>query len=81
MLNILRHEVLVASASGKETIAAENILWAAGVSASPLTRKLGVELDQAGRIKVVPDLSLPGHPEVFAIGDLAFVLDAIAMFW
>ena len=75
VLNILRHEVLVASASGKETIAAENILWAAGVSASPLTRKLGVELDQAGRIKVVPDLSLPGHPEVFAIGDLAFVLD------
>lgn len=57
-----------------EIIHAENILWAAGVAASPLTKKLGVELDQAGRVKVNPDLSLPGHPEVFAIGDLALVL-------
>lgn len=61
---------------GGEIIAAENILWAAGVSASPLTTKLGVELDRAGRVKVNPDLSLPGHPEVFAIGDLALVMDA-----
>jgi len=58
-----------------EVIAAENIIWAAGVSASPLTQKLGVELDRAGRVKVKPDLSLPGHPEVFAIGDMALVLD------
>src|SRR6266550_260990 len=58
-----------------ETIRAENILWAAGVSATPLTKKLGVELDRAGRVKVNPDLSLPGHPEVFAIGDMALVLD------
>ena len=57
-----------------ETIRAENILWAAGVSATPLTKKLGVELDRAGRVKVNPDLSLPGHPEVFAIGDMALVL-------
>ena len=57
-----------------EIIRAENILWAAGVSAMPLTRKLGTELDRSGRVKVKPDLSLPGHPEVFAIGDLAFVL-------
>src|SRR6185369_9653963 len=57
-----------------EIIRAENILWAAGVSATPLTRKLGVELDRAGRVKVNPDLSLPGHPEVFAIGDMALVL-------
>jgi len=57
-----------------EVIRAGNILWAAGVSASPLTQKLGVELDKAGRIKVNPDLSLPGHAEVFAIGDLALVL-------
>lgn len=57
-----------------EVIRAGNILWAAGVSATPLTRKLGVELDKAGRVKVNPDLSLPGHPEVFAIGDLALVL-------
>ena len=57
------------------TIGAENIIWAAGVSASPLTQKLGVELDRAGRVKVNPDLSLPGHPEVFAIGDMALVLE------
>ena len=57
-----------------EIIRAENILWAAGVSAVPLTRKLGTELDRSGRVKVKPDLSLPGHPEVFAIGDLALVL-------
>ncbi|PYM13741.1 MAG: FAD-dependent oxidoreductase [Verrucomicrobia bacterium] len=56
-------------------IDAENIIWAAGVSASPLTQKLGVELDRASRVKVKPDLSLPGHPEVFAIGDMALVLD------
>lgn len=59
----------------EEGIAAANIIWAAGVAAVPLTRQLGVELDRAGRIKVRPDLSLPDHPEVFAIGDLALVLD------
>jgi NADH dehydrogenase len=53
-----------------EVIRAGNILWAAGVMAHPLTRKLGVELDRAGRIKVLPDLSLPGHHNVFAIGDI-----------
>lgn len=57
-----------------EMIRAENIIWAAGVSASSITKKLGVELDKAGRVKVNPDLSLPGHPEAFAIGDLALVL-------
>jgi NADH dehydrogenase len=57
-----------------EIIFAENIIWAAGVSASPLTQKLGVELDRAGRVKVNPDLSVPGHPDVFAIGDMALVL-------
>ncbi len=56
-----------------EIIRAENILWGAGVMAHPLTKLLGTELDRAGRIKVNPDLSLPGHPEVFAIGDLASV--------
>jgi NADH:ubiquinone reductase (H+-translocating) len=58
-----------------EKIAAANVIWAAGVAAVPLTRRLGVDLDRAGRIKVLPDLSVPGHPEVFAIGDLALVLD------
>ena len=58
-----------------EIIEAHTIVWAAGVSASPLTQKLGVELDRAGRVKVNPDLSLPGHPEVFAVGDMALVLE------
>jgi len=62
--------------AGGEIIPAANIVWAAGVSASPLTKKLGVDLDRAGRVKVNPDLSLPGHPEIFAIGDLALVLQA-----
>ena len=57
-----------------ELIEAETVIWAAGVGASPLTRKLGVELDRAGRIKVNPDCSLPSHPEVFAIGDLVSLM-------
>ena len=57
-----------------ETIRAANIFWTAGVAATPLTKKLGVELDRAGRVKVNSDLSVPGHPEVFAIGDMALVL-------
>ncbi len=58
-----------------ETLWASNIIWAAGVSATPLTKKLGVELDRAGRVKVNPDLSVPGHPEVFVVGDMALALD------
>jgi NADH dehydrogenase len=52
------------------------ILWAAGVAASPLGKKLGVPVDRAGRVLVNPDLSLPNHPEVFVIGDLAALKDA-----
>jgi NADH dehydrogenase len=58
------------------TIQAANIFWAAGVAATPLTKKLGVELDRAGRVKVNPDLSVPGYPEAFAIGDMALSLGA-----
>jgi NADH dehydrogenase len=47
------------------------VLWAAGVAASPLGARLGVPLDRAGRVQVNPDLTLPGHPEVFVAGDLA----------
>jgi NADH dehydrogenase len=57
-----------------DIITAENVIWAAGVSASPLTRRLGAEVDRGGRVRVNPDLSLPGRPEVFAIGDMAIVL-------
>jgi NADH:ubiquinone reductase (H+-translocating) len=51
------------------------ILWAAGVAASPLGKKLGVPVDRAGRVLVNPDLSVPNHPEVFVIGDLAALKD------
>lgn len=50
---------------------ARTVLWAAGVEAPPLSKTLGVELDRSGRIKVQADLSIPGHPDVYAIGDLA----------
>ena len=56
---------------GKEKIPASVILWGAGVSASPLGRMLGAATDKAGRVLVEPDLSVPGHPEVFVVGDLA----------
>ena len=60
---------------GGETVRAGNIVWAAGVAANPVARSLGVELDRAGRIKVLPDLSVPGQPRVFAIGDIAALTD------
>ncbi len=63
------------SASGAKMNAAV-ILWAAGVAASPLGKMLGVPVDRAGRVLVNPDLSLPNHPEVFVIGDLAALKDA-----
>jgi NADH dehydrogenase len=59
-------------ALGAERIAARTVLWAAGVAASPLGRALG-EVDRAGRVKVEPDLTIPGHPEVLVAGDLATV--------
>jgi NADH dehydrogenase len=55
---------------GDEMIRTRNVVWAAGVTASPLGRALGVETDRVGRVMVEPDLSVPGHPEVFVIGDL-----------
>jgi NADH dehydrogenase len=64
----------VVLASG-ETLRAGNIIWAAGVQAHPLAKTLGVELDRGGRLKVLPDLSVPGHPEVFAIGDMASLME------
>src|SRR5262249_42742096 len=54
-------------------IASRTVLWAAGAAPSPLGRQLGVPLDHVGRVRVEPDLSLPGHPEVFVAGDLARV--------
>jgi NADH:ubiquinone reductase (H+-translocating) len=55
---------------GEERIRTRNVVWAAGVTASPLGKALGVETDRVGRVMVEPDLSVPGHPEVFVVGDL-----------
>jgi NADH dehydrogenase len=56
---------------GAEKIRARTAFWAAGNKASPIGEFLGAPLDRAGRIKVSPDLSVPGHPEIFVVGDLA----------
>ena len=56
---------------GGERIGAGTVLWAAGIQASSLGRGFGAETDRAGRVAVNPDLSVPGHPEVFIAGDLA----------
>jgi NADH dehydrogenase len=57
--------------AGGERIPCRSVIWAAGVEASPLARSLGAPLDRAGRVIVEPDLSVPGEPHVFVIGDLA----------
>jgi NADH:quinone reductase (non-electrogenic) len=76
MVTEIRHGAVVVDRGGRrETIEAETILWAAGVEASPLGRTLAertsAERDRAGRLVVGPDLSIPGHPEIFVGGDLA----------
>jgi NADH:ubiquinone reductase (H+-translocating) len=57
-----------------ERIAAKTVIWSAGVLASPAGKWLGTEVDRAGRVKVASDLSVPGHPNVFVIGDTASVM-------
>jgi len=59
-----------------KVIEAANIIWCAGVEGHPLARKLGLPTDRTGRIQVEPDLRVPGHPEIFAIGDIAALTDA-----
>ena len=59
------------SVAGGERIDAATVLWTAGVRARGLAQSLGVELDRMGRVKVGPDCRIPGHPEAFAIGDIA----------
>jgi NADH dehydrogenase len=67
------------TADGTEKLAARTTIWAAGVQASPLAAQLadaaGAEVDKAGRIAVLPDLTLPGRPEVFAVGDMVTLND------
>ncbi len=61
--------------AGGWTIPTQTVVWAAGNAASPLTRTLGVPLDNVGRVIVEPDCTIPGHPEVFVLGDAAAVRD------
>lgn len=63
----------VVAGGEKRRITAKTVMWAAGVKASPLGAALDVETDRAGRVVVGPDLSVPGHPEVFVLGDMAAV--------
>jgi NADH dehydrogenase len=58
---------------GTERLASRTVVWAAGVSASPLGKSLGAPLDRAGRVRVAPDLTVPGHPEIYVAGDLASI--------
>jgi len=60
-------------ADGKR-VRSRTVMWTAGVAASPAARWLGAEADKSGRVKVNPDLSVPGHAEIFAIGDTALVI-------
>ena len=72
-----RNGITVKDADGVRRIECATKVWSAGVSASPLGRDLAqqsdVEVDRAGRVKVLPDLSVPGHPSVFVVGDMAAV--------
>jgi NADH dehydrogenase len=58
---------------GERVLPTRTVLWGAGVQASPVAQSLGVPLDRAGRVLVEPDLTIPGHREVFVLGDLAAV--------
>ncbi|WMT74553.1 NAD(P)/FAD-dependent oxidoreductase [Bradyrhizobium sp. Ash2021] len=61
---------------GDERIATTTVIWAAGVQASDAAKWLDADADRSGRVKVEPDLSVPGHPEIFVIGDTASLVDA-----
>ncbi len=74
-LNTLVTEVSAKGVKMGETfLPARTVLWAAGVQGNALARSLGVELDRAGRVKVHPDLTIPGFPEAYVVGDLACCL-------
>jgi NADH dehydrogenase len=58
-----------------EVLKAHTLVWGAGLQANPIVHALGVPLERGGRVPVRPDLSLPGHPEVFVVGDVAWITD------
>lgn len=59
---------------GENYLATKTVIWAAGVAASPAAEWLGAAADRSGRVKVEPDLSVPGHPEIFVVGDTASIM-------
>ena len=61
---------------GEKRLATKTVIWAAGVAASPAAKWLGVEGDKSGRVKVAPDLSVPGHSDIFVVGDTASITQA-----
>ena len=61
--------------AGGERLYSYNVIWAAGVKAAPILATLGTEMGPGGRVKVLPDCSVPGQPNVFVIGDAAFLID------
>ena len=76
--NVDRNGINVKYGDGRtERIECQTKVWSAGVAASPLGKVIadqaGAEVDRAGRVKVLPDLTVPGHPNVFVVGDMAFV--------
>ena len=80
VVDVDSESVTIEDGEGARThIPTRNVVWAAGVTASPVARQLadaaGTEVDRAGRVQVEPDLSLPGHPEVLALGDMVTVRD------
>lgn len=74
------HGVTIETADGREQIASRTVIWAAGVHASPfgevLALRTGAKLERNGQVVVAPDLTVPGHPEIFVVGDLARVAGA-----
>lgn len=68
--------VVTGEGEAREELPAGNVIWAAGVQGSPVAATLGVPLDRQGRVRVGPDCSIPDHPEVFVVGDLAAATDA-----
>jgi NADH dehydrogenase len=77
--NITADEVTYRVGESTETVQTSTVFWAAGVQASPLSRALakatGVALDRAGRVSIEPDLTVPGHPEIFAVGDMTHLME------
>lgn len=70
MVTEVREDGVIA---GGQFIPSRTVLWGAGVAASPLARTLGIPLDRVGRVRVTPELTVPGHDEIFVVGDLAAI--------